>query len=568
MTEWTIVPWGDVEGDVPTVPPELDQLAEQVISRYDMRVQERTLITTKPDKGGAIWKILTDKGPRSLKVLHRTPPRSLFSVGAQEYLVNKGARVPALIPNRDGALCCECGGKLWIVTDWIDLTPASKVDLEGAQALCYGLGEFHRHSQGYMPPAGAERASRLYGYEKQYMKILEKISWFRVIAATYSDHPASRRLLGIVDKYEQQARDALHTLQNGPYPALIERGEAAWGLAHQDYGWSNGQQGPGGLWIIDLDGVAYDLPIRDLRKLITSTMHDMGVWDLTWMRGMIDAYNQANPIEPELYQMLLIDMAMPNEFYKHIKEIVFEPELFLNDPQTAALLDHLEATDATKWAALKELGAVIQTAPSDFKPRYLIHTATAASAHAANRSHSHAVPSPQYAGLASPPPAAAPTKSRADSKTPAAPKTPAASSTPANPKTPAAKTPAIPKTTAAPKTPAAPVPSAANSPSLDLPDIPSLLDALDLKNFKPKTAKTSSKKSAPPRPKPLSMPDKRPFTVSNRTKRPDESLKQRRAYIEFTARALIQAANQPLTPDPRIQKLVEALINQPRKEKK
>ena len=27
-----------------------------------------------------------------------------------------------------------------------------------------------------------------------------------------------------------------------------------------------------GMWIIDLDGVAYDLPIRDLRKLISGTM--------------------------------------------------------------------------------------------------------------------------------------------------------------------------------------------------------------------------------------------------------------------------------------------------------
>jgi CotS family spore coat protein len=91
-------------------------------------------------------------------------------------------------------------------------------------------------------------------------------------------------------------------------------------ITHQDYGWSNGQVGPGGgIWIIDLDGVAFDLPIRDLRKLITSTMDDMGSWDLTWMRGMIDAYNQANPIEPDLMQVLLIDMALPNEFYKHVK---------------------------------------------------------------------------------------------------------------------------------------------------------------------------------------------------------------------------------------------------------
>jgi len=77
--------------------------------------------------------------------------------------------------------------------------------------------------------------------------------------------------------------------------------------------------GPGGIWLIDLDGVSFDLGIRDLRKLITSTMDDMGVWDVTWMKGMIDAYSQANPIEPDLFQVLLIDMSLPNEFYKHVK---------------------------------------------------------------------------------------------------------------------------------------------------------------------------------------------------------------------------------------------------------
>ncbi len=112
--------------------------------------------------------------------------------------------------------------------------------------------------------------------------------------------------------------------------------------------------GPGGVWIIDLDGVAYDLAIRDLRKLITSTMDDLGVWDPAFMKGMIDAYDKACRIESDLYQVLLIDMALPNEFYKHLKEMVFDPT-FLN-AETDALLHRLVETDTTKWAALKELG--------------------------------------------------------------------------------------------------------------------------------------------------------------------------------------------------------------------
>jgi spore coat protein SA len=344
------------------VPPAVEQAGLRVMEHYDMAVSGMKLITAKPDKGGAIWRIETNRGPRSLKLLHREAPRSLFSVGAQEYLVKRGARVPGLVRTRSGELAVQIDGKLWIVTDWIEpLAPATKVDLQGAAALCYGLGEFHRQSQGYVPPAGAYNASRLYRWPKTYQKVLTKVGWFREIARAYGEQPAAPTLLSVVDQFEQQARDAIARLDRSQYAALVARGEQAHGIVHQDYGWSNGQIGPGGVWLIDLDGVAFDLGIRDLRKLIASTMDDMGAWDLTWIRGMIDAYRQANPIDKDLYQMLLIDMSLPNEFYKHVKECVAAPVEFLN-AELDALLRRLITVDATKWQALQELG--LPQAPS------------------------------------------------------------------------------------------------------------------------------------------------------------------------------------------------------------
>ncbi|TGE31487.1 CotS family spore coat protein [Desulfosporosinus sp. Sb-LF] len=336
------------------VPPEIDELAQRVITYYDMEVHERILITSKPDKGGAIWKIETDKGPRSLKVLHRKPIRSLFSVGAQDYIVKQGGRVPELKKTKEGALYVEGGGKLWIVTDWIEtLTPASK-DLEGAQALCYGLGEFHRHSQGYIPPASSKRASRLYRWPAYYQKIIKKIGWFRQISKAYNDLPSSQTLLSHVEIFERQALDALSLLEQSSYAHMVSMGEEHWGLVHQDYGWSNGQLGSGGLWVIDLDGVAYDLPIRDLRKLISSTMDDLGQWDVTWIQGMIDAYHQANPLDVETYEILLNDLAFPNEFYKHIKEMLLDPISFINN-ELEQIIQRLTLLERTKGLALAEL---------------------------------------------------------------------------------------------------------------------------------------------------------------------------------------------------------------------
>ncbi len=364
MVDYVIVPWIDtatglgLDGKVISefyIPPEMDRLAELCLKQYDMVVRDKTMITSKSDKGGAIWKLNTNHGTRSLKVLHRTPKRSLFSVEAQQYLVSQGARIPQLIRNKKGELYCEFGGKVWIVSDWIDsLVPATKIDLSGAKALCFGLGEFHHHSKKYAPPSEAAFSSRVAKWPKHYAKMKTKMAWFREIATIYRDLPNAPRLLELVGRFEKQADEQLKLLQASDYDVMVRMGDSFWGLAHQDFGWSNGQLGDGGLWIIDLDGVAFDFPFRDLRKLISSTMDDMGVWDLQWIRGMIQAYHQGNPLSQQMYELLVIDLAFPNEFYKHVKEMVFDPVPFFTR-ELGPILDRIMLTEQSKWIAIAEL---------------------------------------------------------------------------------------------------------------------------------------------------------------------------------------------------------------------
>ena len=357
MSEEQIVPW-DIDGTLEDdfyVPAYIEEMAEIVLTHYDLNVSHLEVITTKADKGGLIWKMDTDKGPFSLKILHRRPGRSLFSLGAQEYLVKeKNAKVPPLFQTKTGENYVEMGGKLWFVAEWIEQLYQVGNDLEGAKLLCHALGEFHHLSKGYIPPKGAEKPSRLYRWPKTYEKVVKKMDWFRNIATVYPEMPACSTILEHIDMFEDQAQKALNQLEQSAYYELTARGNTAWGLVHQDYGWSNGQQGPDGMWIIDLDGVAYDLPIRDLRKLISGQMDDMGVWDVTWMKGMIEAYHEANPIEDELFDILLIDMSLPNEFYKNVKEMVYEPTVFL-DHEVEALVRRIVETDKTKWPAIEEL---------------------------------------------------------------------------------------------------------------------------------------------------------------------------------------------------------------------
>lgn len=358
LDELLIGPWevDEMTQDDLFVPDYITEIGNKVLEQhYDFSVQSMQVMATKPLKGGAIWKIETSAGPKSLKLLHRRPTRSLFSLGAQEYLVDvQKAKVPPIYKTKDEQNYVEAGGKLWFVAEWIQsLRPASD-DLEGAKLLCHALGEFHRLTKGYIPPEGAEVATRLSKWPKSYQKIINKLDWFRNIAKAYPEMPASSLLLQAIDPFEEQARNSLERLKQSSYYDLVAKGNEYWGLVHQDYGWSNGQQADDGMWVIDLDGVCYDLPIRDLRKLITGTLASFNQWDATWIRGMIKAYHEANPITPELYDILMIDLSLPDEFYKNMKEMVYEPEVFLN-VETASLIQHIVDNDQSKWPVLEEI---------------------------------------------------------------------------------------------------------------------------------------------------------------------------------------------------------------------
>ncbi|MDZ5473692.1 CotS family spore coat protein [Bacillus sp. 31A1R] len=357
MDDKLIEPWGiDLTlHDELYVPEYITELAYEVVKSYDFAVRDMQVMATKPFKGGAIWKLETTKGPKSLKLLHRRPSRSLFSLAAQEYLVEvKKARVPSIVQSKSGSNFVERGGKLWFVAEWIVPLEPVNDNLEGAKLLCHALGEFHYLTSGYKPPKQAEISSRLYKWPKNYQKVIEKLDWFRQILTLYTELPASNIIMSHLDFYEKQAKNSLERLNNSPYSELVKKGNVYWGLAHQDYGWSNAQMGPNGMWVIDLDGVSYDLPIRDLSKLITGAMSGLAQWDSTWVREMIQSYHEARPIPPELYEVLMIDLSLPNEFYKNIKHMIYDPELFL-DEDLKSIVESIVQLEDSKWKVLKEI---------------------------------------------------------------------------------------------------------------------------------------------------------------------------------------------------------------------
>ncbi|MDQ0861168.1 CotS family spore coat protein [Bacillus sp. V2I10] len=297
----------------------LVKLAEYIIGSWDVQVDRIEVI-----QGGQmalVWKIHTSNGPVCLKRIHRPEKKALFSINAQNYLAEKGGRVPGIIRNKQNDLFTKQGPFLFVLYDWIEggvFDLAVDPDLE---VVMKGLAEFHLWSEGYHPPEGIPVFKKLGRWPNHYIKRCQQMESWKVIAQNTPDNPFSQLYLQEIDYFIEQGRQTLDRLMNSKYVPWIEEQSANPTLCHQDYGAGNTVLGNDGkIWVIDLDTVSYDLPIRDLRKMIIPLLDTTGVWDESRFQLMMNAYESVNPLTSEQKEVMYIDMLFPYEMYDIARE--------------------------------------------------------------------------------------------------------------------------------------------------------------------------------------------------------------------------------------------------------
>ncbi len=297
----------------------LVKLAEYIITSWDVAVDRIEVI-----QGGQmalVWKIHTPNGPVCLKRIHRPEKKALFSINAQNYLAEKGGRVPGIIRNKNDMLFTKQGPFLFVLYDWIEggvFDLAVDPDLE---VVMKGLAEFHLWSEGYHPPEGIPVFKKLGRWPNHYIKRCQQMESWKLIAQSTPDNPFSQLYIQEIDYFIKQGRETLERLMNSKYVPWIEQQSANPTLCHQDYGAGNTVLGQDGkIWVIDLDTVSYDLPIRDLRKMIIPLLDTTGEWDEARFQLMMNAYESVNPLTDEQKEVMYIDMLFPYEMYDIARE--------------------------------------------------------------------------------------------------------------------------------------------------------------------------------------------------------------------------------------------------------
>jgi spore coat protein I len=294
-----------------------DRLAREVLRRYRIEPDWIRLV-----QGGGIktvWQVTAGSRSLCLKRLRHTRDRALFSVGAQAYMAGKGAAVSPVLLLPGGDLMVEHEGYNYVLYQWFKgrgLNLSRKEDLARGVR---GLAAFHRDSAGYNPPPGARVSSKLGRLGNYYASVTKRLLQWQEQALELGQNSLARAYLGEVEAALEMAGRAMTLLDQSIYSSWSDQFAGDAGLCHQDFGDGNALLVDNKLHILDLDGVTFDLPVRDLRKLLLKQMSSRGKWDEALLQDTLSWYSEIYPLNPSQIQVLLIDLFFPHELHDSAK---------------------------------------------------------------------------------------------------------------------------------------------------------------------------------------------------------------------------------------------------------
>ncbi len=326
----------------------LDLLARNVLKEYGIEPEKLTLV-----QGGTIktvWRLIAGGRHLCLKRLKQTYDKALFSVNAQIFIKDSAGKVPGVVLNRKNRTITEYNEQLFVVYEWIngkDLNFDIPADLKQA---VQGLAAFHAASKNYLPSQESRVSTKLGKWPSQYNSMKRKMTEWKEISSQNSTPAHYQAYLTVIDPVLDIADQALERLAGSDYLRLTQPESPCVVLCHQDFGKGNVLAAADGVYILDLDGVTYDLPARDLRKIIGKNAINAGQWSVDGITTILDWYSQINPLDKEELKVLYADLTFPHWFFGLIKN------LFQNGKALKpAEIERIAALERSKEETLKTL---------------------------------------------------------------------------------------------------------------------------------------------------------------------------------------------------------------------
>ena len=300
------------------------ELGTKVLSEYNIIPENLKTLQSKGLK--TLWKFTYGGTPFCFKRLKHSMGEALFSVNAQIYILNNGGKVPKIYPNSKGDFITEYNGQLFVLYSWID---GRDMNLEHPKDLALALqtlSKFHIDSIGYEPPTTAIISTKLGKWPTQYESMKNRMLKIKELCIQTPNNASYSSYIKHVDPIIEICNKTINLINNSSYSALCSINQRESCLCHQDFGTGNVMLSKEGSTVIDLDGVTYDLPIRDLRKIIGKRMMKFENFNISSFEAILKYYEINNTLSPEQKSVLIIDLMFPHWFFGLVKTMHKNPK--------------------------------------------------------------------------------------------------------------------------------------------------------------------------------------------------------------------------------------------------
>ncbi|TCS73504.1 CotS family spore coat protein [Effusibacillus lacus] len=291
-----------------------NRLDQRVLAAYKLKPE-----TVRVIQGGeqrTVWKIKSPKGTFCLKRLGRPLEKVHFSIQAHSYLAAKKANVPGIFRNAQGALYTEIDGHVYVLYQWIEGRDLHLDRSDHLKKAIHGLARFHKDSIGFVPAVNCKESTKWGKWPDHYRSMLERMKAWK---KSKISSPTAELYRKYSDQMIRQGEQALKLLKASDYRAWLSRSEKMKCLCHQDYGEGNALLTQDGVVVLDLDSVTYDLPLRDLRKVILKQMSERGKWEPKLLEKIIAWYTSVHSLTSDQLRILYIDCFFPHLFHDTAK---------------------------------------------------------------------------------------------------------------------------------------------------------------------------------------------------------------------------------------------------------
>lgn len=295
----------------------LDKIANDVLTIYGIKPDSIRVIQSGSIK--TVWKLSAGGRQLCLKRLRQTIDKAQFSVNAQIYIKRSGGLVPGIVLYKSNQPIVQYNDQLFVLYEWIDGRDLNFGNPPELKQAVQGLARFHIASKGFMPDDGTRVSSKLGKWPEQYASMKNKLATWKEVAVANPSAASNQAYIKSCTSMINIASQAIEKLSRSEYNRLTAADSKSIVLCHQDYGKGNALAAGNDIYVLDLDGVTFDLPARDLRKIIGKLAENRGQWQTAAINDIIGWYSDKNPLNNEEKNTVYIDLLFPHWFYGLVK---------------------------------------------------------------------------------------------------------------------------------------------------------------------------------------------------------------------------------------------------------